>query len=330
MQLNDVSEQMGLTLVGQFVETMVIGTHYNGNYSDMLEMHMTFDDFMQLVDYCPNVIRLVIHMPSFESCVAEYLLEIDDRIKWNLHYVEMEPTDESEMIYYYKYKDSIKEIIAPPDVRDLQFIKSFPMLDSLSLSSSFIHTTIQGFMFIFDTCHRLSNFSAEIKLEEDISLPLDHGPYPSLTRLEVHTSDSLIPKTMIDYIIKRFVNPSDRSLTVCPPCSFLKLNEIYCQLLRFLMTSPKESLMLRLTVRNFWVSSDTITSCIRECFNHISWPPSVNQNTYNSACFAFTTDDIGSFLIETSLERPTRKTTEHKRQFDAYAPGLSLQTYQPI
>lgn len=119
MQLNKVSEQMRLTPVGQFIETIAIGTRYNGNYSDMLGIHMKFDDFMQLVDYCPNGICLMMHMPSFESCVAKYLLEIDDSIKWNLHYVDIEPTDEAEMSYYYKYKDSIKEIITPPDVEDL-------------------------------------------------------------------------------------------------------------------------------------------------------------------------------------------------------------------
>ena len=30
------------------------------------------------------------------------------------------------------------------------------------------------------------------------------------------------------------------------------------------------------------------------------------------------------------MEQSTRKTIKHKRQLDAYAPGLSLQTYQPI
>lgn len=204
------------------------------------------------------------------------------------------------------------------------------MIESLSLLSSLIPTTTQDFTFIFDTCHHLSNFSAWIELKEGISLPLDHDPYPSLTRQEIHISESLIPKTMIDYIIKRFVNLSDISFTVCRSHSFLKLNEIYCQLLRFLVTSPKKSLILRLTVVNAWIFPDTFTSFVRKCFNHISWPPSANQNTYNSACFAFTTSDIGNFLIETSLERSTRKTIEHNRQLDAYAPGSSLQTYQPI
>ena len=121
----------------------------------------------------------------------------------------------AEMELYYKYKHSIKEIIISSHIKDLQFLKSFPMLEGLSLQSLLDLTTTQDFMFIFDTCHYLSDFSAWFELEEDINFSPAQGFYPYLTRLTVQMTKSHIPKKMIDYITKRFVNLSDISLNIC-------------------------------------------------------------------------------------------------------------------
>lgn len=147
-----------------------------------------------------------VHVPVFENCISRFLLEIDDSIKWNLHYVEAEHPGQVTMSYYYKYRDAIKEAIEPSDAEDLQIIKSSPMLETLSLSYSLTLTTAQDFIFIFDASHCLSNFSAWIVLEEDMSLSLDQDPYPFLTRITVRATKTCIPKAMIDYITKKFVN----------------------------------------------------------------------------------------------------------------------------
>lgn len=259
IQLNERSGQRRVTPVGRFVETMYLFRTEN----------MTFDGFRRVVNCFPNLKRLMLCPTTFkDNHVSKYLLEIDDSMKWDLHSLKTKCMIGVEMKLYYKYKHSIKEIIVPSHIKDLQFLKSFPMLEGLYLQSLLALTTMQDFMFIFDTCHYMFDFSAWFELEEDINLPPTQGCYPYLTRLTVQTTKSLIPKKMIDNITKRFVNLSDISLIICLEYSTLDLLETYCQLLRFLMISPKTSLKLKIGLEQFWRTSEEILADICEYFNN--------------------------------------------------------------
>ncbi|RCH96146.1 hypothetical protein CU097_002401 [Rhizopus azygosporus] len=310
LRLNKACENTRLLNIGLFVKAMKI------DYPTYrTRKTISSKEFIQLVKYCPNVNTLIGSRELFDNCLSSYLLAIGDSIKWSIRQLCF--SSEFELKHYYKYKDSIISISELQEAPDLQFIKSFPMLKSLALPSNLPLTTMQDLMFVFDSCAHLSQFHADINIDEDIDVRTTLGLYPSLLSVHFNSHGSFISGTVIDFIITRFINLCNISFTIIPLPLCRPLFATYGQLLGFLMQTPKTSFSLEMSIEKEEEGQDfEIISNICEYFNNYVRVVSMFTNRRNfleilvDSCYSQTVS------IKTTLESSTKNRPRPDRLLD--------------
>ncbi|RCH95318.1 hypothetical protein CU097_011251 [Rhizopus azygosporus] len=250
---------------------------------------ISFKEFIQLVKYCPDVNTLIGSRELFANCFSSYLLAIGNSIKWNIRQLCF--LSEFELKHYYKYKDSIINISELQEAPDLQFVKSFPMLKPLALSSNLPLNY---------------NFYANINIDEDIDARTILGPCPSLISIHFNSHGPFISGTVIDFITTRFVNLCDISFTIIPLPLCRPLFATYGQLLGFLMQAPKASFSLEMSIEKEEEGQDfEIISNICEYFNNY-----VRAKSLVDSCYSQTVS------IKTTLESSTKNRPRPDRLLD--------------
>ncbi|CEI97017.1 hypothetical protein RMCBS344292_11161 [Rhizopus microsporus] len=268
--------------------------------------HLSFEEFKQLVICCPNVKMLLVFPRLYETCVSNYLLEIDDDIKWKLEEIFADLPYQPTLYHYLKYKDSITNMSVPKHVTDLQFLQSFPSLQELTLPPRLAISSVQDFAFIFDTCSNIDTLDVTIEID-DVSHPvLNQDPYPSLTSLTIASFHSTIPNSLIHYISTRFVNLFTFYVYFVYPRNIISLGETYSRLLDGRIAHPKYNFVFHFDVndgagRNFTGTQREIAHMVTEClsatFKHRSVLPKV-RNSLRISKQSFTANRM---LLTTSL-----------------------------
>ncbi|CEG75832.1 hypothetical protein RMATCC62417_10812 [Rhizopus microsporus] len=235
---------------------------------------MSFEEFEQLVTYCPNVESIHVSTWLYRNCISTYLLEIGDDIKWSLRRIIANDPNNPYLELYLKYKDSIVSMNAPSDVKDLQFLASFPSLQTFRLHRYRIIKSMQEFMFIFDTCPKLTYVRIQAITEDASCLITNQDIYPSLTSLKMETTFSSVTRSMVDYISTRFINLSSVTLDINQTDS-PSFEENYIRLVNALMTPYKRRFSFTLALTDCYRSDDEnaqmkftrmLAKCVIEAF----------------------------------------------------------------
>ncbi|CEG81089.1 hypothetical protein RMATCC62417_15329 [Rhizopus microsporus] len=213
-----------------------------------MERSMSYEEFKQLVTYCPNVESINVSSWLYLTCISKHLLDIDDDIKWSLRRIVANNSNNPSIDVYLKYKDSIASIHAPSDVKDLQFLASFPSLQAFIHRSSIIQS-MREFMFIFDTCPKLTHLCIQATIEDAPYLIANQDIYPSLTNLEMNITFSSMTRPIVDYISTRFINLSTVTLNIHQTNSS-SFEENYTRLVDALMTPYKRRFSFKMTLKD--------------------------------------------------------------------------------
>lgn len=218
------------------------------------EMHLTmkrsmsYGEFEQLVTYCPNVESIDVDDWLYRICISKHLLNVNDDIKWSLRRIHFSLSENPSIDVYLKYKDSIASIHAPSDVKDLQFLASFPSLQAFVHRSGVIKS-MRELMFIFDTCPKLTYLYIQAITEDASYLITNQDIYPSLTTIEMNITFLSMTRFIIDYISTRFINLSTVTLNIHQTNSS-SFEENYIRLVNTLMTPYKRYFSFTMTLRD--------------------------------------------------------------------------------
>ncbi|CEG78480.1 hypothetical protein RMATCC62417_13082 [Rhizopus microsporus] len=210
-------------------------------------------DFEKLVVHCPNIEAIYLGPHLFDDCISAYLLDIDDSVKWRLRIISSCDFDHVNMTvdHFYKYKDSITQLYAPPVFKDVSFLTSFPSLQRLWMSQHFSINTMQDFIFIFDTCPKLVELEVNVAIETCSKVvPIVHTTYPYLKTLIIKNYTQRTSKAFIDYISQRFVNLSNLYLRITHLSTHIVHDKAFDQLLDFFLRQAKRSFLIRLFISN--------------------------------------------------------------------------------
>ncbi|ORE15568.1 hypothetical protein BCV71DRAFT_257255 [Rhizopus microsporus] len=210
-------------------------------------------DFEKLVVYCPNIGAIYLDPHLFDGCISAYLLDIDDSVKWRLRVISSCDFNHVNMTvdHFYKYKDSITQLYAPPVFKDVSFLTSFPSLQRLWMSQHFSINTMQDFIFIFDACPKLIELEVNIATETCSKVvPIVHTTYPYLKTLIIKNYARSTSRAFIDYITQRFVNLSNLCLWITHLPTQIVHDKAFDQLLNFFFKQAKQSFSIRLFIIN--------------------------------------------------------------------------------
>ncbi|ORE07241.1 hypothetical protein BCV72DRAFT_335283 [Rhizopus microsporus var. microsporus] len=238
LKLRAMNKSTRLISLGECVKEMYV----------RMERSMSLEEFKQLVTYCPNVESINVSSWLYLICISKHLLDIDDDIKWSLRHIVANDSNNPSIDVYLKYKDSIVSIHAPSDVKDLQFLASFPSLQTFIHQSSVIQS-LREFMFIFDACPKLTHLCIQTTIEDASCLITNQNIYPSLTNLEMKITFSSMTRPMVDYISTRFINLSTVILNIHQTNSS-SFEENYTRLVNTLMTPYKRRFSFKMTLKD--------------------------------------------------------------------------------
>ncbi|ORE01250.1 hypothetical protein BCV72DRAFT_310217 [Rhizopus microsporus var. microsporus] len=198
---------------------------------------ISYEEFKQLVTFCPNVELIDVSTWLRPKRIPEFLLDIYDDIKWGLRRIVVGSTYSPSADVYLKYKDSIVSIEGPSGKKGPQFLVSFPSLQSRILRSWGIKS-MREFMFILDMCPKLTCLCIQASIKDASCLTAYPDIYPSLITLEMAITPSSMTRSIVDYISTRFINLSSVTLHTQQTNSS-SFEENYIHLMNALMTPYK-------------------------------------------------------------------------------------------
>ncbi|CEJ03879.1 hypothetical protein RMCBS344292_17854 [Rhizopus microsporus] len=289
-----------LVPVGSFIKGIEL--HYNNRQE---ETKILYQHFEQLVRSCPQVETLYVSSLVFSSCISTYLLLMDDH--WSLRTIRAGYFNCLTLDHYYKYKNSITVMHEPFDVKDLQFIRHFPLLEELTMPTYLPMTALQDFLLIFDVCTKLSKLNTAIDMDDGLITVVPQDSYPSLTHISINSQNSYIPRAMVNYITARCINLYSIILTLRSPDVHNGLNETYNQLLGFIFRQTKPTCSLRLEFnRNTGARAQEIDDMICECLDSTFRPRSTK--VHNSLNIIERASSFNSTTFTTTLEKLDHRT----------------------
>lgn len=238
LKLRAMNKSTRLITLGECIKEM----HFR------MERSMSYEEFKQLVTYCPNVESINASSWLYLICISKHLLDIDDDIKWSLRHIVANLPNNPSIDVYLKYKDSIASIHSPSGIKDLQFLVSFPSLQTFTHRSSVIQS-MQEFMFIFDTCPKLTHLCIQATTKDASYLITNQDIHPFLTNLDMDITFSSMTRSMVDYISTRFINLSTVTLNIYQTNSS-SFEENYIRLVNTLMTPYKRRFSFTMTLKD--------------------------------------------------------------------------------
>lgn len=175
---------------------------------------LSSNHILALAKQCPNVTS-VDCTQNLSSVVVSGLLSLDDSVAWR-HLLSFPDTRISQELYRqcsYKFRRSLSTLYFDMGVEDLSYLREFPCLNILDLSTAPI-SCIDELESILNSCVYLTQLTLNLKrvhppsknllFSSSTATTTTTTAYPSLKLLKLITEDDDFDHAFLKYMIKKF------------------------------------------------------------------------------------------------------------------------------